>query len=161
MLAASRSLWRSKTNVGAKFKRLRVHLGAAKAITAMAHDLARLVYRMLKYGQQYVDEGMEFYQQRYQQQQINWMQKKAKDFGPIEWLRPSVSNGARFDFPLRVRADRLRCLFVQTLRLYNLISESMVPFSARILSHLSELRMLGSHRFCCLTRRSRSGDFIR
>jgi hypothetical protein len=82
MLAASRSLWRSKTNVGAKFKRLRVHLGAAKAITAMAHDLARLVYRMLKYGQQYVDEGMEFYQQRYQQQQINWMQKKAKDFGP-------------------------------------------------------------------------------
>jgi len=33
---------------------------------------------LLKYGQEYVDKGMEFYQQRYQQQQINWMQKKAK-----------------------------------------------------------------------------------
>jgi transposase len=77
------SLWRSKTYLGAKFKRLRAHLGAPKAITAMAHTLARLVYRMLKYGQDYVDKGMEFYQQRYQQQQINWMQKKAKDLGLV------------------------------------------------------------------------------
>jgi hypothetical protein len=37
---------------------------------------------MLKYGQDYVDKGMEFYQQRYQKQQINWMQKKAKRFRP-------------------------------------------------------------------------------
>jgi len=34
-----------------------------KAITAMAHCLARLVYRMLKYGHQYVDKGMEHYDQ--------------------------------------------------------------------------------------------------
>ncbi len=70
---AATSLWRSKTYLGAKFKRLRAHLGAPKAITAMAQTLARLVYRMLKYGQDYVDKGMEFYQQRYQKQQINWM----------------------------------------------------------------------------------------
>jgi hypothetical protein len=80
---AATSLWRSKTYLGAKFKRLRANLGAPKAITAMAHTLARLVYRMLKYGQDYVDQGMEFYQQRYQQQQINWMQKKAKDLGLV------------------------------------------------------------------------------
>jgi transposase len=80
---AATSLWRSKTYLGAKFKRLRAHLGAPKAITAMAHTLARLVYRMLKYGQDYVDKGMEFYQQRYQKQQINWMQKKAKDLGLV------------------------------------------------------------------------------
>jgi len=29
----------------------------------MAHRLARLVYRMLKYGQQFVDKGMEYYEQ--------------------------------------------------------------------------------------------------
>ena len=81
-LAAS-ALWRSKTYLGAKFKRLRSNLGAPKAITAMAHTLARLVYRMLRYGQDYVDKGMEFYQQRYQQQQINWIQKKAKDLGLV------------------------------------------------------------------------------
>jgi transposase len=63
---AATSLWRSKTYLGAKFKRLRANLGAPKAITAMAHTLARLVYRMLKYGRDYVDKGMEFYQQRYQ-----------------------------------------------------------------------------------------------
>ncbi len=80
---AATSLWRSKTYLGAKFKRLRAHLGAPKAITAMAHTLARLVYRMLKYGQDYVDKGMEFYQQRYQQQQIKWMQRKAKDLGLV------------------------------------------------------------------------------
>jgi transposase len=73
--------------LGAKFKRLRAHLGAPKAITAMAHTLARLVYRMLKYGQDYVDKGMEFYQQRYQKQQINWMQKKAKDLGLVITLK--------------------------------------------------------------------------
>jgi transposase len=46
---------------GAKFKRLRTNLGTLKAITAMAHTLVRLVYRMLKHGQDYVDKGMEFY----------------------------------------------------------------------------------------------------
>jgi hypothetical protein len=40
---------------------LRSKLGAPKAITAMAHRLGRLVYRMLKYGQQYVDKGVEYY----------------------------------------------------------------------------------------------------
>lgn len=80
---AATSLWRSKTYLGAKFKRLRANLGAPKAITAMGHTLAHLVHRMLKYGRDYVDKGMEFYQQRYQQQQINWIQKKAKDSGLV------------------------------------------------------------------------------
>ena len=49
----------------------------------MAHTLARLVYRMLKYGQDYVDKGMEFYQQRNPREQIKWMQKQAKDLGLV------------------------------------------------------------------------------
>ena len=44
-----------------RYRRLRSKLAAPKAITAMAHRLARLVYRMLKYGQQYVDKGAEYY----------------------------------------------------------------------------------------------------
>ena len=35
------------TYLGAQYRRLRTKLGAPKAITAMAHRLARLVYRML------------------------------------------------------------------------------------------------------------------
>lgn len=49
---------------GAQYRGLRTKLGAPKAITAMAHRLARLVYRMLKYGQRYVDKGAEYYEQR-------------------------------------------------------------------------------------------------
>src|SRR5205823_5486327 len=55
---AARNLIRSRSYLGAQYRRLRTKLGARKAITAMAHRLARLVYRMLKYGQQYVDKAL-------------------------------------------------------------------------------------------------------
>jgi hypothetical protein len=59
----------------------RIDGGAPKAITAMAHRLARLVYRMLKYGQQYIDKGAEYYEQRNRQQQIEFLRKKAAQLG--------------------------------------------------------------------------------
>jgi len=90
---AATSLWRSKTYLGAKFKRLRTQLGAPKAITAMAHHLARLVYRMLKYGQEYVDKGMEYYQRKYRDQQIKIILRKAKDLGLTATLTPATVAG--------------------------------------------------------------------
>jgi transposase len=47
----------------------------------MAHKLARLVYRMMKYGQEYVDKGMKYYEVRYRQQQINFLEKRAAKLG--------------------------------------------------------------------------------
>jgi transposase len=73
---AATTLLRGRTYLGAQYRRLRTKLGAPKAITAMAHRLARLVYRMLKYGQQYVDKGMEPYDQRYRDQQIQSLKKR-------------------------------------------------------------------------------------
>jgi transposase len=78
---AANALMRSRTYLGAQYRRLRTKLGAPKAITAMAHRLARLVYRMLKYGQRYVDKGAEYYEQRYRQQQIQLLSKKAAKLG--------------------------------------------------------------------------------
>jgi transposase len=78
---AANSLLRSKSYLGAQYRRLRTKLGAPKAITAMAHRLARLVYRILKYGQQFVDKGMDYYEQRYQNQQIQLLQKRAAKLG--------------------------------------------------------------------------------
>lgn len=78
---AATTLIRSRSYLGAQYRRLRTKLGAPKAITAMAHRLSRLVYRMLKYGQQYVDKGTEYYEQRYQNQQIHFLQKKATKLG--------------------------------------------------------------------------------
>jgi hypothetical protein len=56
---AATTLLKSKSYLGAQYRRLRTKLGAPKAITAMAHKLARLTYRMLKYGQEYVNKGMQ------------------------------------------------------------------------------------------------------
>ena len=75
-LAAS-ALLRSQSAWGAKFRRLRSKLGAPKAITAMAHMLARLLYRMLKFGHDYVDRGVEFYEAKYQHQQLQRIRKQA------------------------------------------------------------------------------------
>ena len=78
---AAVTLLRSRTYLGAQYRRLRTKLGAPKAITAMAHRLARLAYRMLKYGQQYVDKGAEYYEHRYRRQQIEFLRKKAAKLG--------------------------------------------------------------------------------
>jgi transposase len=78
---AANALLRSHTYLGAQYRRLRTKLGAPKAITAMAHRLARLVYRMLKYGQRYVDKGAEYYEQNYRNQQLQFLRKKAAQLG--------------------------------------------------------------------------------
>jgi hypothetical protein len=74
---AAWSLIRSQSALGANFRRLRRKLGAPKAITAMAHQLARLIYRMMKFGAEYVDKGIEAYESRYRQQQTKWLVKQA------------------------------------------------------------------------------------
>ena len=78
---AATTLLKSKSYLGAQYRRLRTKLGAPKAITAMAHKLARWVYRMLKYGQEYVDKGMQYYDERYRDQQIDLLKKKAAKLG--------------------------------------------------------------------------------
>jgi transposase len=78
---AASSLLRSESYLGAQYRRLRAKLGAPKAIKAMANKLACLIYRLLKYGQQYVDQGQEHYQQKYRQQQIHFLSKKAAELG--------------------------------------------------------------------------------
>jgi len=45
----------------------------------MAHHLARLIYRMIKNGEDYVDKGMEVYEAKYRAQRIKWLQKQAKE----------------------------------------------------------------------------------
>ena len=68
---------RSQSYLGAQYRRLRGKLGAPKAITAMAHQLARLVYRMLTWGHEYVDKGLQYYEERHRQQQVELLKKRA------------------------------------------------------------------------------------
>ena len=73
------TLAHSKSWLGAKYRRLKAKLGAPKAIVAMAHHLARLIYRMIKNGADYVDKGMEAYEQKYRAQRIAWLKKQARE----------------------------------------------------------------------------------
>jgi transposase len=77
---AASTLRKSNSALGANFRRLKARLGAPSAITAIAHKLARLVYRMIKYGHQYVDKGMAYYEAKYREQRIKWLKKQAKEF---------------------------------------------------------------------------------
>src|SRR5690349_14569914 len=43
------SLYADKSYLGEKFRRLRARMGAPKAITAMAHQYARIIWHLLTY----------------------------------------------------------------------------------------------------------------
>jgi transposase len=78
---AATTLRNSDSYLGAQYRRLRSRLGPPKATTAMAAKLARLVYRMLRFGQEYVDKGAIHYEQKYKEQQLRWLTKKAAQQG--------------------------------------------------------------------------------
>jgi hypothetical protein len=78
---AASCLRKTQTYLGAQFRRLRTRLGAPAAIKAMAAKLARLVYRMLRYGMQFVDKGAEFYEAQHRKLQINHLKWKANELG--------------------------------------------------------------------------------
>jgi transposase len=78
---AANTLRTSKTYLGAQFRRLRSRLDTPVAIKAMAAKLARLVYRILRYGMKYVDHGAAFYEAQHRQLQIKHLKSKAAKLG--------------------------------------------------------------------------------
>jgi transposase len=75
------SLKRSKTALGAYFRRMSRKHSFGVAVSATARKLATLVYRMLTEGQQYVDQGMESYEEHFKQRKINTLERMAKELG--------------------------------------------------------------------------------
>ena len=78
---AALSLTNSRSALGAFYRRLRSRLGAPKAITATAHKIARMFYRMWTTTGEYSDPGMDYYEQKYQEKIIKILQKKAQTLG--------------------------------------------------------------------------------
>jgi transposase len=87
---AATTLLRSQSYLGAQYRRLRARLGAPKAITAMAHKLARLVYRMLTWGHEYVDKGLQYYEERHREQQVQLLKKRAAKLG-LQIVEPEAA----------------------------------------------------------------------
>ena len=80
---AAHSLYKSQTAIGAFLRRLRARLGAPKAITAAAHKLARIIYRMLKYKVNYQETGADYYDAIYKERLLSNLEKKAREMGFI------------------------------------------------------------------------------
>lgn len=88
---AALSLERSKTALGAAFRRVARHKGGAVAVFATARQLARLIYRMLRYGHDYVDIGERAYDHRFQTRRLAAITETAKSLGYS--LVPNVATG--------------------------------------------------------------------
>jgi len=78
---AAQSMHRSSSALGGYYRRMRAKLGAPKAITATAHKLARIFYRLWKTGESYNDPGADYYEQKYKERVLNNMKAKAKQLG--------------------------------------------------------------------------------
>lgn len=78
---AALSLRHSETALGAYYRRIAQRIGGDIAVFATARKLATLIYRLLRWGQRYVDEGAEAYENRYRQQRIKSLTARANQLG--------------------------------------------------------------------------------
>jgi transposase len=78
---AALSLRHSQTALGAYYRRIAQRRGGDIAVFAAARKLATLIYRLLRWGQPYVDEGAAAFETRYRQHRIGRLAATAKELG--------------------------------------------------------------------------------
>lgn len=78
---AALGIQRSKTALGASFRRIARLKGAAVAVFATARQLALLIYRMLRYGQDYVDIGEAAFEAKFQARRLAGISEAARSLG--------------------------------------------------------------------------------
>jgi hypothetical protein len=78
---AALSQRRSQTALGAYYRNIARRIGADVAVFATARKLAIYIYRLLRWGQPYVDIGAAAYENRYKQRRIKALTTKARQLG--------------------------------------------------------------------------------
>lgn len=91
---AAFSLYRSQTALGAFLRRIKSKQGPPIAITATARKIAVIFYSLLTKGVEYIEIGLNYYEEKYKERILKGLQKRAQDFGMI--IVPS-SNKERND----------------------------------------------------------------
>lgn len=80
----------SKSALGAYYRNIAFRKGASVAVFATARKLAQYIFRMIRYGKDYVDIGIEAYEERCKKRRIRNFKANAKDLGFA--ITPIVSN---------------------------------------------------------------------
>jgi transposase len=78
---AALSLKNSKTSLGAYHRKLARRKDASVAIFATARKLATLIFRMLRYGHDYVDVGEQAYERQFEERRLAGMKSTLKAMG--------------------------------------------------------------------------------
>jgi transposase len=78
---AASTLRNSKTALGGFYRRMARRKGASVAVFATARKLAQLIYRLICYGQAYVDTGAEAYEARFEQRRLAFYTKALNSMG--------------------------------------------------------------------------------
>jgi len=91
---AASSLQRTKTALGAAYRRIARHKGAAVAVFAIARKLAQLIYRMMRYGQDYIDIGEAAYDSQFELRRLAGLKEAAKSMGFSLTRDPALASPA-------------------------------------------------------------------
>ena len=78
---AAAALRSSQSALGAYFRRMCARMDKPKAVTAAAHKLARLIYTMLTKGEEYTDQGQDYYEERYRERVLRQLAQRAEKMG--------------------------------------------------------------------------------
>ena len=78
---AAHSAGKSDSALGVFYRRLKFRPGSAKAITATAHKIARIIYDMLKNQEDYRDPGAAYYEEQDRQRALPNLKCKARKLG--------------------------------------------------------------------------------
>lgn len=88
---AAASLHHSKTALGAAYRRIARRKGSGVATFAIARHLALLVYRALRFGQDYLDIGEKVYEARFAARRLVTLKENARALGYVLQEDPSVA----------------------------------------------------------------------
>lgn len=78
---AAASARNNKSYIGAMHRARLSRLDSARANKATAHQLARLIYAMLSRGEEYVERGIETFEQQRREREFKNLQRRAKRIG--------------------------------------------------------------------------------
>jgi transposase len=78
---AAQACHHAKTALGAFYRRIQARCGGSKAVLATARKIAQRVYRLLKYGEDYVRLDMAAYEEAYRARTLKGLARKAEQLG--------------------------------------------------------------------------------